>query len=139
MPSECCGGAYDTPMAAAAPREGGVVLMTPKLTEADVTKQIKGCLVALGWTGYRLQSGVVRGVTQGTYITLNPNGTPDWFFVRGSEILFVEMKAPGKKLAPAQENWFKLAEMRRTPAIWADGLLMFREKYAAIYDPWKPA
>ena len=115
-----------------------LALMTPKrnrvtLTEANVTQQIKGYLVSLGWIGYRLQSGVVRGVTQGTYITLNPNGTPDWFFVRGSELLFVEMKAPGKKLAPAQENWFKLAEMRLTPAIWADGIDNFKAKYLDMY------
>ena len=103
-----------------------------KLTEADVTAQIKGWLLAKGWQPFRLQSGVVRGVTREAFITLNPAGTPDWFYVRGATVLFVEMKRPGKKLHEAQENWFRLAEMRGTPAIWADSLEMFTEKYEAL-------
>ena len=106
---------------------------TSKLTEAEVTLQIKGYIEARGWYAIRLQSGTVRGVTRGTFITLGKKGLPDWVFVRkwaGYPIhLFVEMKAPCKKLAPDQVDWFNDANYRGLWAIWADSLEMFIEKY----------
>lgn len=107
---------------------------TMKLTEAQVTQQIKGWMLAKGWTAYRLQSGTVRGVTQGTYITLNPAGTPDWLFVRGADILFVEMKATGKKLNPKQVLWMVVALTSGTPATWADSLETFIGNYRLEYE-----
>mgnify|MGYP003659669333 CR=1 FL=1 len=106
---------------------------TGKLTEADVTSQIKGYLEARGWYAIRLQSGTVRGVTRGTFMRVGKPGLPDWVFVRkwgGYPIhLFCEMKKPGKKLAPDQVAWFKDAEYRGLWTIWADSLEMFVEKY----------
>ncbi len=101
----------------------------PALKESDVTAQIKSFLESRGWTGFRLQSGLVRGYTGNTFMRLAKKGTPDWVFVRARETLFVEMKAPGKKPSKDQIAWLAWAGVEGTPAIWADGLGAFMEKY----------
>ena len=103
----------------------------PPLTEADITRQIKGYMESQGWFAIRLQSGMVRGMTRGTPMRLNANGTPDWLFMKGTRYLFVEMKRPRGKLSQDQEKWFAMADRRGFPAIWADGLGAFIEKLQA--------
>lgn len=104
----------------------------PQLREADVIRQVLDWMLAKGWVSYRLQSGLVRGATRGTFIKLNRTGTPDFIFTRADRCLFFEAKGPKKKLRPAQENWFAIAKLNGTPAIWADSLEMFMAKYAEM-------
>ena len=103
--------------------------MTTALKERDVTPQIKGFLESRQWTGFRLQSGLVRGFTGNTFMRLAKKGTPDWVFVRGREALFVEMKRPGKKPSKDQLTWLAWAGVSGIKAIWADSLEMFTDKY----------
>ncbi len=104
-----------------------------KLSEQQTTFQVKGWLQSNGWMPIRLPSGVVQGVTRGTFITLNKKGTPDWVCFRGRDYFFLEMKATGKKLKPDQEIWFSIAKINDMPAIWADGIDMFLDKYWKLY------
>ncbi len=105
----------------------------PELKESDITKQIKGFLESRGWTGFRLQSGLVRGFTGDTFMRLAKKGTPDWVFVRGREALFVEMKRPGKKPSADQLGWLAWAGVQGIPALWADGLGVFMDKYGTVW------
>ncbi len=65
---------------------------------------------------------------------LNKNGTPDLLFVKLDRCLFVETKAPGKELSPDQRNWFADAAIYEIPAIWADSLDSFIQKYGEKYS-----
>ena len=111
--------------------------MSVKLSERDVTAAVKGWLEAKGWYAIRLQSGLVRGNTQGTFMRLGENGLADWVFLKkwaGFPLgLLVEMKATGKKPGPHQVAFE--AKMRRMglTVIWADSLEMFIEKYEQFW------
>ena len=105
----------------------------PALRERDITEQIKGFLESRGWTGFRLQSGTVRGLTRGTFMRLAKKGTPDWVFVRAREALFVEVKRPGGVMSADQAKWFEWAEVQGIQRICADGLGMFMQKYGAVF------
>lgn len=87
-----------------------------------------------GWYAIRIQSGLARGVTRGTFINLGKKGRPDWIFVRGPVYLFAELKRPGKKLSPDQVEWFEQAERDGLRAIWADGIDVFKAKYKEQVD-----
>ena len=104
-----------------------------KLSEQQTTAQVKAFLQSNGWLLFRLQSGVVQGVTRGTYMTLNKRGTPDYFAVREKDYFFFEMKASDKKPGPHQEIWFSMASVNGIPCIWADGIDMFLDKYWKLY------
>lgn len=107
------------------------MIRTPDLKERDVTATIKGFLESRKWYGVRIQSGVVRGKTGGTFIRMGKKneGRPDWLWVRGLECLFVEVKAPGKKPSKDQVRWLEWAEIEGIRAIWADSLGSFLVKY----------
>jgi hypothetical protein len=107
--------------------------MIPDLSERDVTAQVKSFLESRGWVWFRLQSGTVRGMTRGTPIRLNKKGCPDAFAVRDRECLFIELKRAGKKLSPAQAEWFEFAAVRGIMAIWCDSLEVFVAKYRKAY------
>lgn len=107
--------------------------ITHKLTEAQVTQQVKAFLESRGWTGFRLQAGLVRGFTGNAFMRLAKKGTPDWVFVRAREALFVEMKKPGAGLSLDQRHWFEWAELSGIQRICADGLDEFMRRYGKIF------
>jgi len=112
------------------------MITLPALSEREVTRQVIDFCKSERWLCIRLQSGTVRGVTQGTYMRLGQPGLPDWIIVRELEYCFVELKAPGKPLRPAQKQWFEFAAREGYPAIVADGLGSFLRQYR---DRWPAA
>lgn len=112
--------------------------MPIKLSERDVTAAVKGWLEAKGWYAIRLQSGLVRGNTRGTFIRLGENGLPDWVFLRAWKgypiALMVEMKAGGKKPGPDQVAFEAKAKRMGLTVLWCDSLEMFIEKYERFME-----
>lgn len=104
------------------------------LSERQVTEACIGWLRAKGWYMVRLQSGLVRGATRGTFMRLGEDGLPDWIAFKGTTYFFLEMKASGKKLGDKQAEWFRFAERSGFPAIWADGLSRLISEYQARFE-----
>lgn len=86
-----------------------------KLSEADVTKQCIDFLRAHGWRCIRLETMPVTGPGGGMTMIGEP-GQPDWIVIRSkfctdwlnrdlARLIFVEFKAPGKKLMRQQIAW----------------------------------
>ncbi len=91
-----------------------------------------GWLKLKGWKCIRLQSGLVRGHTRGTMMRLGELGLPDWICVKGQRCFFLELKARGKKLRPAQEAWLAEAIANGTSSFWTDDF----EEFKTLYKDW---
>ncbi len=102
--------------------------MKLSVSEKIVTQSCIQWLKIQGWTCIRLNSGLMQ-TPDGRRMRVGTPGLPDWIAVRGGRYYFLELKAHGKKLSAAQEEWFTLARINRLNAIWADSLEMLLEKY----------
>lgn len=107
-----------------------------RLKEEDVVKACVGLMRAHGWRAIRLQSGVMRGISGGHPVRLNPNGTPDWLFLKGaassqwvghSIAWFCEFKAEGCR--PSRDQLDYMAELRNSGLVaeWFDNLRAFSD------------
>lgn len=127
----------------------------PKLSEADVTAQVKGFLEARGWRAIRMNRGLVQGFS--SVVQFGEPGQPDWqfiFYIRGCEIpaatvtLWVEMKAPGAKAwcrcatkrpkqrctSCDQKRW-KQSERARGGVVWTvDNIEFFTAEYQRTFS-----
>jgi hypothetical protein len=108
-----------------------------RLKEADVTKACVGLMRANHWQTIRLQSGVMRGISGGHPVRLNPNGTPDWLFLRNAAsaqwaghavVWFCEFKAQGCKPSRVQLDFMADLRNRGMVAEWFDSF----EKFSAF-------
>ena len=76
-----------------------------------------------GWCGFHISfsHGAVTGVHM---VGLGDNhydsdGFPDWLFVKGSKLLWRELKGLGKYQTPAQKRWqAKLLEAGQDCKVW---------------------
>lgn len=73
---------------------------TPRLTEADVTTQVRDFLRAKGWRPLRMHSGLLPGARYP--IRVGEPGMADYLFVRYlrpgvAAALWIEMKRPGAR------------------------------------------
>ena len=107
-----------------------------RLSEREITAQVigtdkePGFIRMEGWLAMRLQSGVVRGQTRGSFITLGSKGLPDWICAKaGHDPLFVEVKASDGELQPDQIAWHAMAKARGLCVITASGLGSFIQEY----------
>ena len=107
-----------------------------KLSEADVTKQVTDFLRYRKWTLIRLNSGLFQTRDGGkrTY-QIGEKGQADWLALRPFgdgkfNVLFVEMKAPGKRPRADQERWLWVKQEEGFNATWTDSL----EGFIAWYD-----
>ncbi len=105
-----------TRIAATAPR-----LKTLRVTEKDVARAVKDFMAAKGFRCVRMQRTVLPGQFQS-----GEPGMPDLLFLRYRDgaIVWVETKAPGRTLSPAQAQWRDMERMR-----WPDALVW------TIHDP----
>ncbi len=115
-------------------------LVKIKLSEKQVTDQCIAFLRAKGFTCFRMQSGTVRGLTGGTYMKLNPKGTPDWIAVCSSfragytKTLFLEMKkSNGGKLSADQVAWHADAARKNLAVMVVSDFDAFREQFEAMW------
>lgn len=72
-----------------------------KLVENDVERACLDLLRLHGYYVMRLQSGLLK-TPDGRWIRVGEPGLPDYVCVRRD--FFLEVKAPGKKLSPAQTS-----------------------------------
>lgn len=120
----------------------------PKLSESDITGQIKDFLSHRGWRAIRHQRTVVPGAFQA-----GEPGMPDFLFLRYLErgyglVLWVELKRPSDRrkcrcLQNAgtrkrctvcdQANWRKREEGRGAKVWRVDDLEWFAEEYQREY------
>lgn len=52
----------------------------------------------------------------------NQKGQPDRFVLRQGRIMFLELKAPGKKPTPLQEKWIADLTAQGFTAVWTDNV-----------------
>ena len=103
----------------------------PKLTEADVTRQVIPWLRAKGWTCIRLQSGLVD-LPGGRKMRVGTKGLPDWICVQKHTAFFLELKSPKRTPSIDQDIWMELARERGHVVMWADSFESFQEKFRAL-------
>lgn len=125
--------------AARAPRSKARTTAMPKLSEAAVTRQICDFLRARHWRMTRNQVGRLRSPDGKRWITVGEVGHADWTAVRprgqrrgDCQLIYVEMKAPGKRPSAAQETWLWCRRQESYLAGWWDSL----ESFAAWYAYW---
>lgn len=113
---------------------------TLPLSEKQVTDQCISFLRAKGFTCFRMQSGTVRGLTGGSFIKLNPKGTPDWIAVYGcyrtgyAKTIFLEMKcSKGGKLSADQVSWHAAAAKKNLSVLVVSDFDTFRKEFETLF------
>ncbi len=112
---------------------------TPKLSENDVEQQICDFLRARHWRVTRNHVGRFK-TADGRWITVGEVGHADWTatkplrlplgkWVAGSQLIYIEVKAPGKRPTAAQETWLACREQEGYKTGWWDSLESFEEWY----------
>lgn len=118
-------------------------LTSPTLTERQVAEQIWQWLSWRGWSVFRQQSGLFRRVQDEQRVRVGKVGMADWYavrpFERGTgpsllfEFMFLEIKAPGKKPTPVQQEWLAIKRSEGYQAEWFDSLDKFVNFYRDRY------
>lgn len=117
------------------PRAAGSVHVRLRITENQIEKAILDFLRWSGWRAFRMQSGLFSSPYDvRSRITIGEKGIPDWLLMRPMEsgeclTFWLETKAPGKKLRPAQEAWIEQARHEGYLVAVADDVDKFREWY----------
>lgn len=131
----------------------------PRLSEADVTKQVCDFLSYEGWRSVRMNVGgaTYRTLTNETgwdsggevvdrYVQFGEPGQPDWLFIRygrqnrdfsharpwiryAEKLLWIEFKAPGKKPSAGQIDWHEAERARGALVMVVDNYEVFRDWY----------
>ena len=79
------------------------------MTEHDIQNQIREVLPLYGFSVFRGNVGKVK-MTDGRYFDTGlPRGWPDLMAIKAGKIYFVEVKGPGGKLRPEQEDFLQFA------------------------------
>jgi hypothetical protein len=91
-----------------------------KLVENDVEKACLDLLRLRGYYPVRLQSGLLK-TPDGRWVRVGEPGLPDYIIVKHD--FFLEVKAPGGKLSPAQvEKIFEIEKVRRISVATVDSV-----------------
>ncbi len=120
------------------------------LSEAHVTRQVRDFLEARGWRAVRMNAGKwvpwAECMRYGEYFRVSERGRepkkpaaydwgdkhgPDWLFVHGRHgVLYVEMKAEGKKPSKMQNAYLEVLRKEGFPATWTNSFDEFERWYA---------
>jgi len=130
----------------------------PRLTEAQLTRQVKDFLAYHGYVMIRNHVGtfvpyrialecierVLRGATrqavlrhlQSNVISEAEEGTADWLAVHPEKrAIWIELKRPGEKPRPNQVCWLEyMIQVRQFLGGWWDSIDTFRAWFAARPD-----
>ena len=91
-----------------------------KVSENDVEKACRDVLNLRGYRLHRLHCGKAR-FPDGTWVQLEEQGMPDWLCVHPAHPAFyLETKAPGGALSPAQRWMHKILSAWRLPVVVVD-------------------
>jgi len=79
------------------------------VNESDFSSQIEDALELYGWKWVHFRPARVRRNGKDTYETpyTGHRGALDYYAVRGSRIIFFELKGDGGKLRPEQKEWIE--------------------------------
>jgi hypothetical protein len=112
-----------------------------KLSEADVTKQVTDFLRFRGWTLIRLNSGLFNTKDGKRTYQIGEKGQADWLALKAvpilsgvlplANVIFLELKAPGKKPRADQQKWLEAKRRDGFHATWTDSLDRFIQWYQA--------
>ena len=124
----------------------------PRLSEADVTRQVCDFMAAEGWRGVRMNVGVATNLATGKQVAFHEKGMPDWQFIRyeyrelrrgdvgadyflaSVKLIWIEFKAPGKKLKPHQLAWHEAERARGALVKVVDHYETFRDWYRGVFS-----
>lgn len=109
------------------------------MLEADVAALIREYVETLGGRCERCNSGTIKSAKSGAWVHLFPKGWPDLLLLfAGGAVVWVETKAPDKKLSPDQIRVHnELRELGQTVLV-ADSLEKFIDALAALHIPHLP-
>jgi len=110
----------------------------PPRLEKSIAADIRQVLELAGYRAVRCIAGPVRNMRGGDRYAPqhgNPEGYPDWLFVRSHPLvigvgailpyaIYIETKKPGEKPSPLQRAWLDVLRKDGFAAMWFDG---FRE------------
>ena len=121
----------------------------PKLSEADVTRQVCDFMAAEGWRGERRNVGGIRYTPKGfppRFVQFGERGEPDWLFLKyrtdtqggwtrgAAYVLRIEFKAPGKEPKPHQLAWHEAERARGALVVVVDHFETFRDWYRGVFS-----
>lgn len=102
------------------------------MLEADVSSLIRDYIEGLGGRCERCNSGTIKSAKSGAWVHLFSKGWPDLLALfAGGVVLWVETKAPDKKLSPDQARVHAELRALGQTVIVADSLEMFIDELAA--------
>lgn len=100
-----------------------------KQTENDVKKAITQWLEYHGWEVYRINNGGVWNAQRKRYIFHGKKGFSDIVAIKKPHILFIETKAPGKKLSDEQEVFLQsINDCNQVAGFYADSFDRFEKE-----------
>lgn len=123
-----------------------------RLSEADVTKQVCDFLAVEGWRGVRMNVGGISYTPTGfppRFVQFGEKGMSDWLFIRYemiwriakkpshygmANVMWLEMKAPGKKPKPHQLAWHEAERARGALVKVVDHFETFRDWYRGTFS-----
>lgn len=80
---------------------------TKKIRENDVKRAVRQYLELLGYDVYPINNGGVWNAKRQQFIFHGKKGMCDLIAIKPPKILFIETKAPGKKLSEEQEEFMR--------------------------------
>ena len=118
-----------------------------RLSEADVTRQVCDFLQSECWRGVRMNVGVATNLATGKQVAFHERGMPDWLFIRYwqddrrvlnmepfADLMWCEMKAPGKKPGAHQLAWHEAERARGALVVVVDNYEVFRDWYRGVFS-----
>jgi hypothetical protein len=130
---------------------------TFRLSENDIEAQVRDFLESLGWMRLRNHVGLWtpaatahraidredkregHKLIDSNVAQMHPEAFPDWAWVHSHyPVLFLEVKAPGKKPTDKQQLWLDKLKAAHFLATWTDGLDN-RHKCNSPLIPWYQA
>lgn len=102
------------------------MIRRPKPTtvnEASVTRAVIEHMRSLGYREKRNHVGLFY-TEHGTPIHMGKVGEPDWLFLKPNDVVYIEIKAPGKKPKPEQLEYIAKLQHLGFKATWCDSVEM---------------
>lgn len=101
-----------------------------KQSENAVKKAIKQYLEFNGFAVYRINNAGIYNAERKEFIWHGKKGMSDLIAIKSPWVLFIETKAPGKKLTVEQDDFLHLINTCSKPVgLYADSFDMFLEKF----------
>lgn len=106
-----------------------------KITENDVKKAIKAYLEFNRWTVFRINNTGIYNAKRKQYIFHGKAGLSDLIAIKKPYILFIETKAPGKRMSEEQEKFIQMVNLCDKPiGFCADSFESFEKEMKKLIN-----